>query len=110
MNNLNDVKHIIDEYYTKTGAYMEKAEASRAWPPIHYFKEAEKKFSAGLAELNKLKLSKEDRQHFKLLRDSFQTVIKACQDGAKGRYDKSSQLALESGKLLMQYKEVRSGG
>jgi hypothetical protein len=109
LNDLRDVKHIVDEYYTKTGAWMDKAAQTQAFSPEACWREAERRFSVGLVKLGELKLSQEDRRGFRLLREAFETVIFACEVGQKGRYKKAKDLGLKSALLLMRYKKEVEG-
>lgn len=111
MNDLRDVQRIINEFYTQTGQWMEASAEAQVLPPDACWRQAERQLSKGLAELNDLNLSPENRRGFKRLRDAFETVIKACRAGAKGRDKQANQLAEKSGRLLNQYvKEVSSDG
>jgi hypothetical protein len=112
MNNLRDVQRIVDQYFTKTGVWMENVAQAQVLPVDACFREAERRFSKGLVKLGELKLSQEDRRGFRLLRDGFETAIQACESGQKGRYQKASQLVGKSGELLSRYLKVveRNGG
>jgi hypothetical protein len=106
MNDIRDIQRIVDEYYGKTGAWMENAAQAQALPLDACFREAQRRFSIGLVKLGELKLSQEDRRGFRLLRDGFETAIQACEAGQKGRYQKASQLVGKSGELLSRYLKV----
>ncbi|MBY0144255.1 hypothetical protein [Neobacillus niacini] len=106
MNTLSDVQRVVDEYYTKTGQWMQNAAQAQALPVDATWRQAERQYSKGLAELKKLKLSQEDRRGFRLLRDGFEMMIRACEAGQKGRYQKAEQLGAKSGELLSGYLKV----
>jgi hypothetical protein len=106
VNDLRDVQRIVDEYYRKTGEWMESSAQAQVLPLDACWREAERRFSKGLVKLGELKLSQEDRRGFRLLRDGFQTAIFACEVAQKGRYQKASQLAGKSGELLSRYLKV----
>jgi hypothetical protein len=106
VNDLKDVQRIVEDYYRKTGDWMENAAQAQALPVDACFREAERRFSKGLVKLGELKLSQEDRRGFRLLRDGFETAIQACEAGQKGRYQKASQLVGKSGELLSRYLKV----
>jgi hypothetical protein len=106
MNDIRDIQRIVDEYYGKTGAWMENAAQAQVLPLDATWRHAERQFSIGLVKLGELKLSQEDRRGFRLLRDAFEMVIRACEAGQKGRYQKASQLVGKSGELLNKYLKV----
>lgn len=98
-----DIQRIIDQYYTRTGRWMQHAAESQALPLDVCWRRAEREFAKGLAELKRLNLTKQSRH----VRTAFETILRACQAGAKGRYDKAQALAEKSGALLAKYvKEV----
>ncbi|NMD69610.1 hypothetical protein HHO41_04855 [Bacillus sp. DNRA2] len=105
MNNLYDVKAIVDEYLTETGRYMEKERHNAdTIDELHdIFREAERKFNDGLAKLHALKLSRDDRRHFSLITGAFATAMKSCQYGAKGRYKHAVDKMAECNRLVAQY-------
>ena len=106
MNDVRDIQRIVDEYYTKTGAWMDSSARAQVLPLDACWREAERRFCKGLVKLGELKLSQEDRRGFRLLRDAFEMVIRACEAGQKGRYQKAEQLGAKSGELLSRYLKV----
>ncbi|EKN66040.1 hypothetical protein BABA_17392 [Neobacillus bataviensis LMG 21833] len=103
MNDLRDVQRIVVEYYAQTGAWMENVAKAQVLPPDAVWRQAERQLSKGLVKLGELKLSHEDRRGFRLLREGFETMIRACEAGQKGRYQKAEQLVEKSGELLSRY-------
>jgi uncharacterized membrane protein YccC len=102
-----DIQRIIDQYYTKTGRWMQNTAESQALPLDVCWRHAEREFAKGLAELRRLKPTQQSRH----VRAAFETILRACQAGAKGRYDKAQSLAVKSGEFLAKYvKEVSRHG
>lgn len=105
MNDLNDVLQIIDEYYTRVGewALKEREKGKTLDDANRIFRESERRHREGLAKLNALKLSRDDRRHFSLLRDGFKLMIKSAQQGQRGKYDKSVISAQKAALLMAKY-------
>ena len=97
MNDLADVKRIVEQYLVKGGQILENAtELSEA-------KQAEQIWTDGLAKLKSLKLAPEDRYNLRLLRNAFETSIKAARALQKGQYHKAEMLTGEASDFGQRY-------
>ncbi|MBS4193492.1 hypothetical protein [Lederbergia citri] len=105
MNNLNDVKEIVENYYLKGGQILGNArELSAA-------NEAEQLWQEGLSKLDALKLSRSERRNFRFLQDSFKLAIKSAQALQKGQFDKAELLSEQLAKSAFRYaRKVKSNG
>lgn len=103
LNNLNDVRRIVDEYYTKTGDFLEHESKVSRKTPEKLFGEAKARFVEGSEKLRHLKLLPKDRQNFSLLRETFNYAIKSCEAGEKGNYDKAVELMEISATYAARY-------
>lgn len=104
MNDLRDVKRLIDDHITAPGRQLTAASNfDNAAAIITTFKRAEEKVAEGLRKLNALKLSANDRKHMRLLRDCFKTTIKAMEAGRKGNVEKCERLLGEATGLSFRY-------
>ncbi|WP_025783063.1 hypothetical protein [Sporosarcina sp. D27] len=105
MNTLEDVKKIMQRSFYETAAEMQKVE------DLSKIKEgariAELRFAEGLQELEKLKLSKDDRRHFKLLREAYLDIIKSIQYIQKGNHVMANRYSLQSGEKAFRYAQAR---
>ncbi|WP_423410252.1 hypothetical protein AABM38_10125 [Heyndrickxia sp. MSNUG] len=104
MNSLQDVAAILTEVKrigdkmaadSRTGSTMEDAKA--------IFRQAERSFSELQTRVNALKLSREDRQHMRLLRKGLAIAIKANQLGVKGKYGQAQLKGDEAAGLIVEY-------
>nr|WP_144922339.1 hypothetical protein [Paenibacillus bovis] len=89
MNDLADVKRIVEQYLVKGGQILENATELSA--P----KQVEQLWTEGLSKLDSLKLSADDRRNFRLLRQAFKSAIRAAQALQKGQFRKAESLTEE---------------
>lgn len=94
MNNLNDIKEIVKQYYVKAGQHLEQSNDA---------KHAEKTYEEGLSELKKLKLTQEDRQNLRLLRQAFEYAIKSCKALSRGKGQAAVNLIEQSADYAYRY-------
>lgn len=83
MDTMEDIQKIISNYLVRGGNYTQENSPEQA----------EKCFTEGLAKLKALKLSREDRHNFRLLRNAFECSIDSAKTRQKGRIDKSIKLS-----------------
>lgn len=104
MNNLQDVAAILTEVKrigdkmtadSRTISTLEEAKA--------IFQKAERNLSQLQTRVNALKLSREDRQHLRLLRKGLAIAIKANQLGARGKYGQAQLKGDEAAELIAEY-------
>jgi hypothetical protein len=110
MNSLHDVVAILKEVKrigdkmtadSRTGSTVEDAKA--------IFRQAERSFSELQTRVNTLKLSREDRQHLRLLRKGLAIAVKANQLGAKQKYGQAQLKGDEAAGLIAEYARRVSG-
>ncbi len=77
-HDLNDVRRIVEEYYTQTGDMLQMRYDMEA------LKVAEQRFNEGMWKLQSLHLSKEDKKGMHLIRLAFQHATASMQHFQKG--------------------------
>ncbi|MCG7346382.1 hypothetical protein MHZ92_19950 [Sporosarcina sp. ACRSL] len=101
MNTKEDIQRLVIEYYYGTGKQMQQVEdLSKVYEGARV---AESRFMEGLAQLEKLKLTPEDRRHFSLLREAFYDVIRSMREIRKGNHTKATQYGSQSGEKAFRY-------
>ena len=110
MNTLRDVQKILEDDIKPIGPWIEREQIRRRQKPDvtikdfrSIYREAEKRLLASRAKLTALKLSEKDRMHMSLLRRAIEKLILAMQAGRRDKYDKSTQLANDAYKLMLEY-------
>jgi hypothetical protein len=104
MNNLNDVAAILTEVkrigdkMTADSRTISTVEDAKA-----IFRQAERNLSQLQTKLDALKLSREDRQHLRLLRKGLAIAVKSNQLGAKGKYGQAQLKSVEAAGLIVEY-------
>ncbi len=104
LNTSQDVKQIVDRYYTQTGALMHAVKEGDDIEKAA--KVAESRFIEGLAQLERLKLSADDRRNFKLVRESFCEIIKAMREMQRGNFEKADKHTQMSGEKAVRYAQI----
>lgn len=98
LNNLQDVKNIVDSHYIKAGQFLEQG-----YEDVSQAQVAEDMFSDGLSKLKKLNLTPGDRKNIRLLRQSFEYAIKSCRALSRNKRYGSEQLMKKSAEFAGRY-------
>ena len=106
MNNLQDIDRIVQEHYTAAGQVIENSRQATAKEDA---KKAESLFREGLQKLDSLKLSADDRRHFKMLREAFRFGVLSMRAVQRNNPEKVSLYGTKSADFAARYALAMSG-
>jgi hypothetical protein len=111
MNDLNDVKNIVDEHFSKVGQWLmlQQPKCKTVEDADAVFVSAQKRAEQGLEKLKELKVSADLQDHVNIVSSLFERQIAVYNFGAKRNYKQSVKLAKRVEKLAFAYERMMKG-